>query len=116
MKTDFSCLYFLENEKHVIVEIKRTDLEEDADLGDIFLWMVLNKNSHQIQNLTFRSMDSSGEVQERFFEQGYLKFNNENGTYIEKFNSGQHRLENKTGIALPTEIANIITIYLANQT
>lgn len=115
MKTNFSCLYFLENEQYVIVEIKRNDLSENADLSEIFRWLVLDKSNQKIQTLTFRSMDSSGEVQERFFEQGYLKFNNESGTYIEKFNSGQHQLENRTGTPLPTEIINNIHAYLPNR-
>lgn len=112
MKPDFTCLYFLENEQHAVIEIKRYDLEEKADIADVYLWLILEKPSGNIQKLTFRSMDSSGEVQERYFDQGYLKFNNQNGTYIEKFNSGQHQLENKTGKALPTEISNALTNYL----
>ncbi|WP_316814525.1 hypothetical protein [Pedobacter nyackensis] len=114
MKTDFNCLYFLENEQYVIVEIKRNDLSEDADLSDVFRWLVLNKSTREVLSLIFRSMDSSGEVQERFFEQGYLKFNNESGTYIEKFNSGQYQFENKTGTPLPLETVNTIIAYLDN--
>lgn len=112
MKPAFICLYYLENNEYCILEIKRTDLPEHADISEIFQWFKLAKQSQQIQSLTFRSMDSSGEVQERFFDQGYLKFNSQNGTYIEKFNSGQHQLENKTGQRLPTEIINILTPVL----
>ncbi|MEQ7802218.1 hypothetical protein ABDJ41_20650 [Pedobacter sp. ASV1-7] len=112
MKPDFTCLYFLENEKHAVIEIKRYDLDEKADIGDVYLWLILEKTSGNIQKLAFRSMDSSGEVQERYFDQGYLKFNNQNGTYIEKFNSGQHQLENKTGHILSTEITKALTSYL----
>ncbi|MNL12752.1 hypothetical protein D3C87_1336270 [compost metagenome] len=112
MQPDFTCLYFLENEKHVVLEIKRYDLAENADIADVYLWLVIDKKARQITRLTFRSMDSSGEVQERFFEQGYLKFNSHTGTYIEKFNSGQHQLENKTGQALPAEIIETLSSYL----
>jgi hypothetical protein len=112
MKPDFTCLYFLENEQHAVIEIKRYDLDEKADISDVYLWLILEKQSGNIQKLAFRSMDSSGEVQERYFDQGYLKFNNQNGTYIEKFNSGQHQLENKTGKALPTEISKALNNYL----
>ncbi|NQX38419.1 hypothetical protein SAMN05421820_101439 [Pedobacter steynii] len=113
MKPSFTCLYFLENEKHLILEIKRTDLPQDAELSEVFLWLVMEKERKLILPLTFRSMDSSGEVQERFFEQGYLKFNNLTGTYIEKFNSGQHQLGNKSGNPLQAEIIDIIAEYLA---
>lgn len=91
MEPAFTCLYYLENDTHCILEIKRTDLPENADISEVFQWLMLAKQSQQIEALTFRSIDSSGQVQERFFEQGYLKFNSQTGTYIEKFNSGQHQ-------------------------
>jgi hypothetical protein len=113
MKPDFTCIYFLENEEHIILEIKRNDLKENADMADVYLWLIIKKQPGKIQRLTFRSMDSSGEVQERFFEQGYLKFNVQSGTYIEKFNSGQHQLENKTGQPLTNETLDILRKYLS---
>lgn len=94
------------------MEIKRTDLTEDADISEIFRWLILDKKTEEIQSLTFRSMDSSGDVQERFFEQGYLKFNDQSATYIEKFNSAQHQLDNQTPAILPTQIQDILTAYL----
>ena len=112
MKPDFTCLYFLENEDHAVIEIKRYDLDEKADIAGVYLCLIPEKQSGNIHKLAFRSMDSSGEVQERYFDQGYLKFNNQNGTYIEKFNSGQHQLENKTGQSLPIEINKALTSYL----
>lgn len=115
MQPDFTCLYFLENNKHAVLEIKRYDLAENADIADVYLWLVINKQSEQITRLTFRSMDSSGEVQERFFEQGYLKFNSHTGTYIEKFNSGQHQLENKTGQTPPAEIMEVLRTWLLQR-
>lgn len=112
MKPTYICLYYLENPDHCILEIKRTDLAENADISEVFRWLLLDKKTQEIQSLTFRSMDSSGEVQERFFEQGYLKFNDQSATYIEKFNSAQHQLINHNSKILPTEIQNIITTYL----
>lgn len=112
MKPAFICLYYLENTEQCILEIKRTDLPENADISEVFQWLILTKQNQQIQPLIFRSMDSSGEVQERFFEQGYLKFSNQSGTYIEKFNSAQHQLDNKTGQSLPIEINDILINYL----
>lgn len=112
MKPTYNCLYYLENATHCILEIKRTDLEEDADISIKFRWLFLNKNTKQVQSLIFRSMDSSGEVQERFFEQGYLKFNEQIGTYIEKFNSAQHQMDNRIPAILPEEIQQIINAHL----
>ena len=112
MKSAFKCLYYLENSEHCILEIKRSDLAGDADLAELFRWLFLDKKTQQVQPLIFRSMDSSGEVQERFFEQGYLKFNEQTATYIEKFNSAQHQLKNYTGTTLPSAISDTITTYL----
>lgn len=112
MTPNFTCLYFLENEKHTLLEIKRKDLDEKADISDVYLWLMVEKSSSYIEKLIFRSMDSSGEIQERFFEQGYLKFNEQSGTYIEKFNSAQYQLENKSGQSLPSTIIQALTAYL----
>lgn len=113
MNSNFTCLYCLENQEHIIMEIKRYDLEEKADIADICLWLIIEKQPGEIRRLTFRSMDSSGEVQERFFDQGYLKFNTESGTFIEKFNSGQHQLVNKSNEPLPAFINEILADYLS---
>lgn len=112
MKPAFTCLYYLENTLNCILEIKRTDLTEHADIAERFRWLFLDKSTGLVSSLIFRSMDSSGEVQERFFEEGYLKFNDEVGTYIEKFNSAQHQLENHTGNPLPAEIEEHVMNYL----
>ncbi|WP_448104350.1 hypothetical protein [Pedobacter panaciterrae] len=112
MKPPFTCLYYLENDSDCLLEVKRNDLPANADIADIFRWLYINKQTFEISPLVFRSMDSSGEVQERFFDQGYLKFNDQTGTYIEKFNSAQHQLENKTGLAISDELQHIITRYL----
>ena len=110
--TDFSCLDYFENPSYCIIEIKRKDLPPNADLSEIFRWLFMDKANEHFSSLTFRSMDSSGEIQERFFDQGYLKFNNENATYIEKFNFGQHHLENKTGLTPPIQITEAIASYI----
>ncbi|RZK41824.1 MAG: hypothetical protein EOO90_09780 [Pedobacter sp.] len=88
----FTCLYLLENPDSYILEIKRNDLDENAAISDKFRWLKIEKENRQINNLTFRSMDSAGDLEERFFEEGYLKFDDKIGTFIEKFNSAQHPL------------------------
>ncbi|NRF39581.1 hypothetical protein [Pedobacter foliorum] len=112
MKTAFTCLYYLENDSNCLLEIKRNDLPANADISDVFRWLHLNKETSEFSPLTFRSMDSSDEVQERFFDEGYLKFNAQTGTYIEKFNSAQHQLENKKGTAISAELKKAISQYL----
>lgn len=91
----FKCLYLLENFYLHILEIKRTDLEETAPASAMFRWLKIDKETNLVTDLSFRSMDSAGEVEERYFEEGFLKFNATIGTFIEKFNSAQHPLQRK---------------------
>lgn len=112
MRPAFKILYHLENGTHNIVEIKRTDLDAGADPSDLFRWLYIDKASLTINQLWFSSMDSSGHVEERYFEQGYLKFNSKEGTFIEKFNSAQHQLINKSEEKPAAELKDAIEKYL----
>ena len=94
MKPSFICLYHLESDLLSILEIKRTDLPAESPKSDIYKWLCYDKASDTIVQLIFNASDSSEDVQERYFEQGYLKFNQQSGTFIEKFNSAQHQLLN----------------------
>jgi hypothetical protein len=112
MKPAFKTLKYLENGTLSILEIKRTDLSEDADLTDIYKWLQVDKNSFEVSTMAFRSMDSSDNVEERFFDQGYLKINSVEGTFIEKFNSRLHNLKNHASKDLPLEVQGAIEAFL----
>jgi len=109
----FECLFFLENSLLYIVEIKRTDLAEDADIAEKFKWLMINKDNLAIKELHFNSMDSSGEIEERYFQEGYLKFNATTGTFIEKYNSAQHPLDRRLDFRLQDALVNSITLSLS---
>lgn len=113
MKPIFIYLYYLENPSISIFEIKRTDLPEDADISIIFHWLMFDKQTLSISKLEFISMDRTENVEERFFAQGYLKFNAQEGTFIEKFNAGQHKLT-KIQEDFPTDYQEIIHNYLTS--
>ncbi len=112
MSPAFTCIYFLENTDTYILEIKRNDLSQDEDVSKIYQWMRVSKDFQQTSPLTFRSMDSSLEVEERYFEEGFLKFNHNTGTFIEKYNSAQHQLESKNSSEVPQELTNAINNFL----
>jgi hypothetical protein len=111
---NFQCLYFLENFHLQIIEVKRTDLPENTEASERFKWLRIEKETMAISLLNFASMDSSGEIEERYFQEGYLKFNNTTGTFIEKYNSAQHPLDRRTDFKIPTVLENIITEFLEN--
>jgi hypothetical protein len=109
----FECLYFLENPSIQLIEIKRNDLSSDAEISQKFRWLRINKESMQVSMLEFSSMDSSGEIEERYFQQGYLKFNLTTGTFIEKYNSAQHPLDRRLEWKLSSALENAISDFLA---
>lgn len=112
----FECLYFLENFNMFIIEIKRTGLPSDAEISSLFKWLRIDKETLNISQLTFGSMDSAGELEERYFNEGYLKFNQNTGTFIEKYNSAQHPLDRRLEWKLSTALSNLIEDFIANQT
>jgi hypothetical protein len=113
--SNFECLYFLENFYLYILEIKRTDFPKDAPVETIYKWLMIDKETLTITPLSFNSMDAAGEIEERFFEEGYLKFNNNIGTFIEKYNSAQHPLDRRLEWKITTSLSNAITEMLANE-
>lgn len=108
----FECLYYLENIYLLIIEIKRSDLAENAGKNQKFKWLKIDKENLDITTLHFISMDSSGEIEERYFEQGYLKFNATIGTFIEKYNSAQHPLGRRMDCSLTNTLQNTVADFL----
>jgi hypothetical protein len=112
MLSQYQILFYFEGEGLVIMELKRNDMPEDADLAEIFHWLYLEKQSQSLIKLWFRSLDSSADIEERFFEQGYLKFNVREATFIEKYNSAQHKLMKYDVNSVSEDIHNLIKNYL----
>lgn len=110
----FKCVYFLENFYLYILEIKRTDLPDDAQIDEKFKWLRIDKESMEISRLNFTAMDTSGEIEERYFEEGYLKFNQTIGTFIEKYNAAQHPLNRRLAFKMHTALENAIDSFLEN--
>lgn len=112
----FECLYFLDNDNLSIIEVKLNGLPDNATAAEKFHWLKIEKENMTITPLTFGAMDSSGEVEERYFEEGFLKFNSISGTFIEKYNSAQHPLMVLNGDTLPDQITNSIAAYFSLET
>lgn len=108
----FECIYFLENADLYMLEVKRKDCPENAPVSDIFSWLRIDKQLLTISSLTFRMMDASDQVEERYFDEGFLKFNETEGTYIEKYNAAQHPLTRRKDFTLPTVLTNAIETFL----
>ncbi|MNK22095.1 hypothetical protein D3C87_403660 [compost metagenome] len=111
----FDCLYLLDGIEFHLLEIKRNDLVDHAPISEKFQWLKVSKLDHSISKLTFHSMDSSQEIEERYFEEGFLKFSINTGTFIEKYNSAQHILTNRSNDQLPEalnkQISDLLTAH-----
>lgn len=110
--SNFECLYFLENSYLYIIEVKMTNVNENADASEKYKWLRIDKETLEITPFKFAAMDSSGEIEERFFDEGYLKFNRSTGMFIEKYNSAQHPLDRRLDWKLSTAITNLIEEFL----
>jgi hypothetical protein len=108
----FDLLYFLDNPQLSIMEVKLVNLSEKLSLSEKYQWVKYQKETQEIIPLTFGSMDSSQEIEERYFDQGFLKFNCNIGTFIEKYNSAQHPLKLESIDSVPTQTINSIENYL----
>jgi len=112
MAENYKILYLFENTEVLITEIQRLDLAADADISAVYHWLFLDKRNQNMVKLWFRSMDSSADVEERYFEQGYLKFSQNEATFIEKYNSSQYKLSNNSKRKADTKIMSLIEEYL----
>ncbi len=108
----YKILYLFESPSLFITEIKRLNMPEGAELSEIFHWLYLDRKSGALIKLWFRSLDSSPAIEERFFEQGYLKFNTAEATFIEKYNSAQHSLDNRSNSVPAKELIASLEDYL----
>ena len=102
---------FFENTDTLLLELNVFDLpmQQEAYMGNH--WLLYDKISEGMIKLWLRSVDSSSEIEERYFEQGYLKFNKIEATYIEKFNSAQHKLYRKSELQVSRQMINLIEGY-----
>ena len=112
----FECLYFLDNNDISVIEVKLNGLPDNATASEKFHWLKIEKQNLSISALTFGAMDSSGEIEERYFEEGFLKFSAETGTFIEKYNSAQHKLNILAPTLLPEKTFLAISTYFSVAT
>lgn len=112
MTSSFECLYFLDNDQFCIVEIKLADLPADTQGTNRLKWLMVSKGTLEVKTLHFQSMDSSHEIEERFFDLGYLKFDAEKGVFISKESAAHSQLGHIANEEIPTEIMEAIARYL----
>ncbi|MBC6112737.1 hypothetical protein ACFOG5_24145 [Pedobacter fastidiosus] len=108
-------LHFLEGKSISVLEVRFKADANDRNSGHKISWITIEEKRARVRKLTLRSQDFSGEIAERFFEEGYLKYNGQTGTYIEKFNSAQHHLTNSSVSNIPKILKEAIDGFLTAQ-
>jgi hypothetical protein len=109
MNSAYKILFLLENKEIIIVEVKRTDLV-DAPKDQKYHWIFYDKASGSVEKLSFVSMNSPENFQERTFMQGELKFSNSEGVF--EGDGKRLVLQNRTGDSLPEIVFRHICQYI----
>lgn len=114
MQKNFDCRYFLDNHDLCILEITTPHTPSISNQNS-YEWLLLHKADRSIEVLSLKSRDESTEVQERYFNLGYLKFNPKEGIFIETGNKGQHPLETGNFKGMPVEYQLAVEDFLSMQ-
>lgn len=112
MPGEYKVLYLFENPDVMITKIKLNGFPLGGNSWEAYHWLYFDKLSASLVKLWFHSSDPSAAIEERYFEQGYLKFSETEATFIEKFNSSQHKLVNYSRRPLSTDVQELIESYL----
>lgn len=112
MQNNFDCRYLLDNHNICILEVALPVFNQ-VSLQKNYRWLLLNKADQSVKLLSLQSRDDSNEIQERYFNLGYLKFNPKEGIFIETGNKGQHPLKNKDYESIPLEYLKTVENFLS---
>jgi hypothetical protein len=107
----FTYQHFFETSAFYILEVTSNNPSIE-NFSSNNQWLMIDKNSFLVSPLHIRFTDSSSVVEERYFEEGYLKFNHTSGTYIEKYNSAQHSLVQIPAIAIPSAAHQAVADFI----
>ena len=111
MQKSFDCLCFLDNQNICIMQISRP-VKTAVGYQKNDEWLLLQKTDMSIKSMSLKSRDDSYEVQERYFNLGYLKYNPKEGIFIEMANTGQHPLQTRDCEIIPAPYLNAVKNYM----
>lgn len=106
------CHTFLDTETQSVIEIELTELPVSTAQKYNRQWFLVNKSNLDIKVLQFRSMDSTQDIEERFFDLGYLKFDSQKGVYISKEPTMYYQLKNNSPEKIPQQTMEAVARYL----
>lgn len=108
----FNVYFYLPGNLLTLLEIKRQDLGDESDPGQLYHWLKFDSTIGSLERLEFRSMKAEPPKQEREFAQGSLKFNAHSGTFVEATTGVSHELKVLPNEQVPESILALIESYL----
>lgn len=108
-KLNFKVLFFFENEKVAIIEIRRNNTT-DNDPAKVYQWLVYDKINDMLSKLDFKSMQSTDNKEYRTFESEALEFDKKSAIYTE--NGKKQILNIVSNNTLPTQLKEAIGDFL----
>ncbi len=113
----FETLFYLMNEKHCVLEVKRTDIAEDSAPENLYYWLSISTESKKVDRLVFVSMGEEvvkgNKMQVRTFEDGELRFDNSFAKFVHK-NDG-HILMNCSEEKVPENVLQIVNNFITES-
>lgn len=109
-QTGFDCHDFFDNSTLCILEISTID---STTKQKCFEWLLIKKANLSVKKMELKTRDSSSDVQERYFDLGFLKYDGPNGIFIEAAAEDLHPLEHKGCKDIPQAYLLAISSYLA---
>lgn len=108
----YTVLYQLAGGELSLLEIRRDNLGEERDPSKLYHWLWFKPGGQIRERLRFVSMRSEAPNEERIFEQGALRYNASNGTFVEDAVLRSHALTVRPTTSLSAAFAASIDDYL----
>ncbi len=111
----YTVLYQLSGGELSLIEIRCDDLGEERDPSKLYHWLWFKADGRLRERLHFVSMRSDAPNEERIFEQGALRYNASNGTFVEGALLRSHALTVRPNTMLSATHAAGIDAYLDDE-
>lgn len=111
MKNEFETLFYFMNENVSLIEVKRTDLGEDAKKEDTHQWFFILNEELTLEKLQFESafvdQVNGNEINVRKFKGAEFRFDDSFGKFQDK--EGGHIIMKVPNAVLPQPLQDLIT-------
>jgi len=77
-------LYSFENDREIISEFEKLDIEQGASADQKYFWIYFNKENCELEKLQFLSMQRDDKIERREFSQGELEFDLEQARFMKE--------------------------------